>query len=66
PQIQLLDHFTIHRPHLFQKKLCVSPEIFDDILDEISDDPIFHNQSNNPQLPVTIQLAIFLNHAGCY
>lgn len=66
PQIQLLDHFTIHRPHLFQKKLRVSPEIFDDILDEISNDPIFHNQSNNPQLPVAIQLAIFLNRAGHY
>ncbi|KAG2342246.1 hypothetical protein BDR05DRAFT_1027075 [Suillus weaverae] len=66
PQIQLLDHFTSHRPQLFQKKLCVSPEIFDDILNEISDDPIFHNQSNNPQLVITIQLAIFLNHAGHY
>ncbi|KAG2742977.1 hypothetical protein P692DRAFT_20747942 [Suillus brevipes Sb2] len=66
PQIQLLDHFTSHRPHLFQKKLRVSPEIFDNILNEISDDPIFHNQSNNPQLPVAIQLAIFLNRAGHY
>ncbi|KAG2063780.1 hypothetical protein BDR04DRAFT_1163303 [Suillus decipiens] len=41
-------------------------KIFDDILNYISDYPIFQNQSNNPQLPVSIQLAIFLNWAGHY
>ncbi|KAG2046384.1 hypothetical protein BDR06DRAFT_859947, partial [Suillus hirtellus] len=50
----------------FQQKLCVNLEIFDDILDHISNHPIFQNQSNNPQLPVSIQLAIFLNQAGHY
>ncbi|KIJ61940.1 hypothetical protein HYDPIDRAFT_72537, partial [Hydnomerulius pinastri MD-312] len=55
-----------HRPHLFRKKLRVNPEIFDLILDQISDHPIFQTQSNNPQLPVAIQLAIFLNRAGHY
>jgi len=58
--------YSIHHPHLFRQKLCVDPEIFDDILDLISYHPILHNQSNNPQLPVAIQLAIFLNHAGHY
>jgi hypothetical protein len=66
PQIQLLDYFANHRPELFRMKLRVNPDIFDDILDQISDDPVFHNQSNNPQLPVAVQLAIFLNHAGHY
>ena len=65
-QLHLLVHFEAHRPHLFRQKLRVDPEIFDDILDLISDHPIFHNQSNNPQLPVAIQLAIFLNRAGHY
>jgi hypothetical protein len=65
-QLHLLVHFEEHRPHLFRQKLRVDPEIFDDILDLISDHPIFHNQSNNPQLPVAIQLAIFLNRAGHY
>ncbi|KAG2056058.1 hypothetical protein BDR06DRAFT_881109, partial [Suillus hirtellus] len=51
---------------LFRHKLHVNPDIFDDILNQISDHPIFHNNSNNPQLPVSIQLAIFLNHAGHY
>ncbi|KAG2143559.1 uncharacterized protein EDB93DRAFT_1088142, partial [Suillus bovinus] len=50
----------------FQKQLCVSPEIFDAILDQISNHPVFHNQSNNPQLPVAVQLAIFLNRVGHY
>jgi hypothetical protein len=65
-QLHLLDHFIQHRPLLFRKKLRVDPDIFDDILDQISDHPIFHNHSNNPQLPVAIQLAIFLNRAGHY
>jgi hypothetical protein len=66
PQLHLLVHFGEHRPHLFRHKLRVDPEIFDDILDQISDHPIFQNNSNNPQLPVSIQLAIFLNRAGHY
>jgi hypothetical protein len=65
-QLHLLVHFGEHRPHLFRQKLRIDPEIFDDILDLISGHPIFHNQSNNPQLPVAIQLAIFLNRAGHY
>jgi hypothetical protein len=62
----MLVHHEEHRPHLFRQKLHVNPEIFDDILDQISDHLIFHNQSHNPQLPVSIQLAIFLNRAGHY
>jgi len=66
PQLALLDDFAISRPHLFQKKLRVHPDIFDDILDQISHHSIFTNRSNNPQLPVAIQLAIFLNRVGHY
>ncbi|KAG2346330.1 hypothetical protein BDR05DRAFT_974459 [Suillus weaverae] len=47
-------------------KLRVNPDIFNDILDQIHDHPIFYNQSNNPQLPVAVQLTIFLNRAGHY
>jgi hypothetical protein len=62
PLLHLLVHFREHHPHLFQHKLRVNPEIFDDILDLISNHPIFHNQSdlNNLQLPAAMQLAIFL------
>ena len=66
PQLQLLHHFAEHRPAQFRKKLRVDPHIFDDILEEISDHTIFQNRSNNKQLPISIQLAIFLFRAGHY
>lgn len=66
PQLILLDDFAVSRPHLFRRKLRVNPEIFDNILDQISGHSVFTNRSNNPQLPVAIQLAIFLNRAGHY
>ncbi|KAG2343098.1 hypothetical protein BDR05DRAFT_885085 [Suillus weaverae] len=62
----MLVHHEEHRPHLFRQKLRVNLEVFDDILNHISNHPIFQNQSNNPQLPVSIQLAIILNQAGHY
>jgi hypothetical protein len=65
-QLYALIHYEQHRPYLFRQKLRVDPVIFDDILDQISGHHIFHNKSNNPQLPITIQLAIFLNRAGHY
>ncbi|KIK96222.1 hypothetical protein PAXRUDRAFT_138979, partial [Paxillus rubicundulus Ve08.2h10] len=56
-----------HHPHLFHQRVRVNPEIFDYILDHISDHPIFSSGgSQNCQLPIAIQLAIFLNHAGHY
>ncbi|KAG2059183.1 hypothetical protein BDR06DRAFT_1072085 [Suillus hirtellus] len=65
-QLHLLVHFGQHCPHLFRCKLHVDPKIFDDILNLISGHPIFHNNSNNLQLPISIQLAIFLNCVGHY
>ncbi|KIK92892.1 hypothetical protein PAXRUDRAFT_45160, partial [Paxillus rubicundulus Ve08.2h10] len=38
-QLILLDHFVDHCPGLFQKKSRVDPNIFDVILDQISDHP---------------------------
>ncbi|KIK23228.1 hypothetical protein PISMIDRAFT_81394, partial [Pisolithus microcarpus 441] len=65
-QLPLLSHFAEHCPLLFWKKLCVNPEVFDKILDQISGHLVFQNQSNNKQLPILIQLTIFLYHAGHY
>ncbi|KAG2343375.1 hypothetical protein BDR05DRAFT_884461, partial [Suillus weaverae] len=50
----------------FRQKLCINPDIFDAILDQISGHAIFQNNSNNRQLPIALQLAMFLNHAGHY
>jgi len=66
PQLYILHHCAEHRPDQFRKKLHVNLLIFDDILDEISNHPIFQNQSNNRQLPIAIQLAVFLFRAGHY
>ncbi|KIK74346.1 hypothetical protein PAXRUDRAFT_175982 [Paxillus rubicundulus Ve08.2h10] len=55
-QIQVLAQYGVEHPELFHKKLWVNPEIFDSILDQLSDHPI----SQSPQLP------IFLNCAGHY
>ena len=65
-QLPQLEHFANCRPHLFRKKVCVDSDIFDRILRQISDHEIFHSGSNNPQIPIAIQLAIFLNRAGHY
>ncbi|KIK17373.1 hypothetical protein PISMIDRAFT_49375, partial [Pisolithus microcarpus 441] len=56
----------LHQPDLFCKKLCVSPDTFDFILDSVSGHPIFQNNLPNCQLPVALQLAIFLNCMGHY
>jgi len=65
-QLHLLHHAAKHHPVQFRQKLRVNPLIFDDILDQISDHTIFQNRSNNKQLPVAIQLAVFLFRAGHY
>jgi hypothetical protein len=42
--------------------LHITPQCFDDLVTTIKDDPVFHNNSNNPQMPV----AIALYHFGHY
>jgi len=44
----------------------MDPEVFVEIMNRISIHPIFYNNSNNPQLTVPVQLAIFLNSIGHY
>lgn len=50
----------------FQHKVRVSSSTFDAITALIQDNPIFHNNSNNPQIDVWLQLAITLNRFGHY
>ena len=65
-QLHLLDHWRIHNPERFRRKLRVEPQTFDSLISRIEDHTIFHNNSNSDQLPVYIQLYIFLFCAGHY
>ncbi|KAF8589563.1 hypothetical protein K439DRAFT_1645027 [Ramaria rubella] len=49
-------------PALFQSLLCVSPPTFDALLSKIKGHPVFQNNSDNKQIPVSHQLAIVLYH----
>jgi hypothetical protein len=61
-----LTDFRINHPSRFQKKLRVSPTVFDRLVELIENHEIFHNNSNVPQLPVPVQLAILLVRLGHY
>jgi hypothetical protein len=61
-----LTDFRRDHPDRFRKKLRVSPLVFDRLVELINDHVIFHNNSNIPQHPPAIQLAIFLVHVGHY
>lgn len=65
-QIHLLDKWRAENLSQFRKKVRVDPDTFDGLLQKIVDHPVFYNNSNVPQAPVTVQLAIFLNRAGHY
>jgi len=55
-----LDVLKVERPDLFRKILRITPYTFDKLHKKIENDPIFFNNSSNPQIPVEEQLAITL------
>lgn len=65
-QIQLLDAWRNDNLLQYRKKIRVDPSTFDELLKLIQNHPIFYNNSNIPQVPVPLQLAVFLNRAGHY
>lgn len=65
-QLHLLEEWALDHPEKFRHKLCVDPPVFMELVNQINNHPVFYNNSNNPQLPVLVQLAIFLNSAGHY
>jgi hypothetical protein len=65
-QLHLLDHWADHSLRNFHAKLRVHPVTFQRLLNLINDHQIFHNNSNSSQLPVHVQLAIYLARAGHY
>ncbi|KAJ7237776.1 hypothetical protein C8J57DRAFT_1529033 [Mycena rebaudengoi] len=48
------------RPDFFRSYLRIHPDCFDALVTTITDDPVFQNNSNNPQMPVAEQLVIAL------
>ncbi|KAG1743528.1 hypothetical protein EDD22DRAFT_958763 [Suillus occidentalis] len=66
PQLHLLPEWEMHAPDKFLRKLQVLPIVFDNLVKHVEGHENFYNRSNNPQLPVPIQLAIFLNGIGHY
>lgn len=67
PQLHLLLHdYKFNRPEIFRSYLLIDPGCFDDLVNVLKDDPVFHNNSNNPQMPIDEQLAIALFRLGHY
>lgn len=55
-----------NREEDFRHFVRVSPATFDRLVEMLEPSPEFHNNSNNPQIEVRIQLAIVLNRLGHY
>jgi hypothetical protein len=71
PKTQELMHLILHeykynRPHIFHSFLRIDPDCFDDFIAAIEDDEVFHNNSNNAQMPVEEQTVIALYRLGHY
>lgn len=60
----LLDDWKVNRPEIFRSHLRVMPQCFDLLVATLQDDPVFHNGSNVPQMPVEDQIAIALYRFG--
>ncbi|KAF8576065.1 hypothetical protein K439DRAFT_1649384 [Ramaria rubella] len=57
--------YTLHiykhsHPKIFRTYLRIWPTTFDSLVEKIKDDPVFHNNSDNKQIPVGLQLAVAL------
>lgn len=61
-----LNEWCHSRPEIFRDHVRVDPHTFDALVAAIKDDPVFHNNSNNSQLPVREQAAVALYRLGHY
>ena len=62
----LLGEYKDRFPHIFRSYLHIDPHCFDSLVESIHDDEIFHNNSNNPQMPIDEQVVIALYRFGHY
>jgi hypothetical protein len=60
----LLEHWKTEYPDIFRSYVRISPDCFDALLAAIKDEDVFHNNSQNEQMPVAEQLAIALYRFG--
>lgn len=44
----------------------MEPATYHLLVDKLKDEPVFHNDSNNPQMPVHLQILIALKRFGAY
>lgn len=51
-------------PQQFRELLHITPYIFDKLCKKLLDNPVFFNNSNNPQIPVEEQLVVTLYRFG--
>ncbi|KAG7097776.1 hypothetical protein E1B28_005095 [Marasmius oreades] len=69
-QLHLLADYALDPNHQeyarFLNLVHVPPRVFGALLDLIEDHPVFRNNSNNPQTPVDVQLAVTLYRMGRY
>jgi len=62
----LLGEYKNKFPHIFRSYLHIDPDCFDSLVEAIQDDEIFHNNSNNSQIPIEEQVVIALFRFGHY
>lgn len=60
----VLTNLKHERPDEFRADLRITPATFDALVEQISNDPVFANNSGNPQLPIEIQLTVMLYRLG--
>ena|ERR1700675_279188 len=60
----LLTDYKSNRPEIFRSYCRIDPNCFDDLVNILRDDEVFHNSSNNTQMPVGEQVAIALYRFG--
>ncbi|KIY45722.1 hypothetical protein FISHEDRAFT_76270 [Fistulina hepatica ATCC 64428] len=56
----LLEEWHNNHPDIFRSYLRITPKCFDDLIEAISDDSVFHNTSSNEQAPVVEQVTVAL------
>ncbi|KAJ7722966.1 hypothetical protein B0H16DRAFT_1272303, partial [Mycena metata] len=60
----VLTALKVGREDHFRQALRVSPQTFDTLITRLEKDPVFFNNSNQPQLPVELQVAVALYRFG--